>query len=466
MSERAGIFGASLWALYLLTACSLAPAYERPQVALPASLDPSAPSAEVPPLSDTWWQSFSHPELDRLIAAAQANNRDLVAATYRIDQARSTLHGARAEFFPQLNASTSASRDFTRAANGLERASTESSAGTGAGYEVDLWGRVRNRLASQKANYEASVFDRAALRLVVETDVATSFAQLLAFKDRLAIARRNLEAARDILELVESQYRAGAISGLELAQQRAALAGFEADIPALTASLSATESALALLVGFPAQNFHPAGESLAELNLPQIAPQQPSLLLARRPDIARAEARLRAANADIGVARAAFFPSLDLSASLLFGDIISGGISRLASLGGQLAAPLFDGGRIQAEVDRTRARYGELQANYHQNILLALKEAYDALVLVESSRRQVDALTVAAEQAARALELAQLRYRYGAVGFQTVLEAQRTSLSAQDRLVQQNLQQFTAAISLYKALGGGWNAPARAADTQ
>lgn len=449
----------------LLAGCSLAPAYEKPPMALPAQLGPAAVQASDNAIALDWWKGFSSPELDSLMTTALAANKDLVAAFYRVEQARAAVKGARSFLMPSIDASADASRNYSKDSNGRKTSFNNSGADITAHYEIDLWGRLRNQLSSEKSTFRASQFDREAILLIVEADVATTYAQALATKDRLVIAQRNIDAARDILSLVEAQYNAGAISGLELAQQRAALAAFEADIPALQFALATTISALAVLTGNTPQDFQIAGENLASLNLPAIAPVQPSALLERRPDIARAEASLMAANADIGVARAAFFPSLDISASLVFSDILTGGISRLASLGGQLAAPIFEGGRLHAEVDRTKARFGELEANYQQTVLNALKDAYDTLVAVEAAEKQVEDLDVASVQSARALELARLRYQYGATGFQTVLEAQRTALSAQDRLVQQKFAQFSAAISLYKALGGGWNKSAADVET-
>jgi NodT family efflux transporter outer membrane factor (OMF) lipoprotein len=294
---------------------------------------------------------------------------------------------------------------------------------------------------------------------VVQGDVASTYAGALAFKDRLAIARSNLELARQLLTLIEAQYAEGRTSALEVAQQRLTVSTQEAAIPTLEQQLRASENALAILLGRPPEGFRIEAASLTALALPQVAAGQPTDLLTRRPDIQKAEADLRAANADIGAARAAFFPTIDLTVEAAFTGLLSAGSpTTAATLASGLVAPIFSGGQLEGQLESTKARFAELVATYRQAVLVSLQEAEDALVAVDASGRRTGFLDEAVVQARDAFRLSQLRYVAGAVDFISVIDAQRSQLSAEDSLVQARLDRYNAAVDLFKALGGSWDA--------
>jgi NodT family efflux transporter outer membrane factor (OMF) lipoprotein len=442
-----------------LAACSLVPDYETPDIAMPASFDgpPAAAPVDVETVSAQWWSQFGNAELDGLMIQALAANQELAAALHRIAQARAAIRVAGASLSPTLDAGGSLDEEVRRS-GGSTSDSNSYRANLQASYELDLWGRNQAGVDAATANLTATTYDRDALALVIQSEVASTYAGVLALKDRLAIARSNLELARQLLALIETRYREGRNSALEVAQQRLTVATQEAEIPSLERQLRAGENALAILAGRPPEGFGVQAPSLTSLALPSIAAGQPSDLLVRRPDIQKAEADLRAANADIGAARAAFFPTVDLSVEAAFsGMLTAGSPAAAASLAGNVLAPIFSAGRLEGELESNRARFAELAADYHQAVLIALQETEDALVAADTSFRRAGLLDEAVVQARDAFRLSQLRYAAGAVDFISVIDAQRSQLSAEDGLVQAELDRYDAAIDLFEALGGGWS---------
>src|SRR5215470_3215507 len=415
-----------------LVGCSMVPAYERPSVPTQAawSAQPGAQSVAVAVAAD-WWQHFESPELDTLMAEALAANQDIAAAIARIDQARANTRVAGAPLLPSVEAAGSTSGTLSHS---RQRTSTGSSgeALLTASYEVDLWGKNAAGLEAAKHAVSASAFDKEALALVVQSEVASTYFDAVSLRQRLAIARENLAAAQQVLKLVQIQMAQGAATALDLAQQRTAVATFEAEIPTLEQQLEADQTSLAILLGRAPGGTTVERDQLDALTLPAVAAGQPADLLGRRPDIAEAEANLKAANADIGVARAAFYPSLTLSASAAISGLATSGTSTAASIAAGLVA------------------------TYRQTVLTSFKEVEDALSTVETSAARVKSLQTAADQAREAFRLAQISYGAGASDFLTVLDAQRTLLDNEDSLVQAQRDRFTAAASLFKALGGGW----------
>ena len=426
---------------------------------MPAGFDaaPAAGSATALPVDAGWWARFGSAELDRLIDQARAANQDLAASQQRIAQARAMVRVAGASLLPSMDANGSLSEDVNRW-NGASEKSTGYNGQLSASYELDLWGKNAAGIEAVKASLAASAYDHDALALVVQSEVATTYASALSLKDRQAISRRNLDLARELLSLIEVQHAEGRSSALEVAQQRFAVATQEATLPELERQLKAEEHALAILTGRPPEGFQIEAASLSSLNLPAIGAGQPAELLARRPDIQKAEADLKSANADIGAARAAFFPTVELSASTaLTGLLTAGSPTTAAALAAGVVAPIFEGGRLEGQLEQTQARFAELVAGYRQAVLVALQEAEDALVAVDTSGRRFGYLDQAAVQAEDAYRLSQLRYTAGATDFLSVIDAQRSQLSAEDSLIQGQLDRYSAAIGLFKALGGGWN---------
>ena len=442
----------------LLAGCALSPDYERPAIDTAEAWQAES-VAGAPQVTGEWWQRFGSVELNSLIEQAMSANHDVAAALARIEQARASTRISRADRLPTVQAGLSAS---ARDGSDIER-SEDGEASLSIGYEVDLWGGRAAAATAAEAQLAASVFDLDAVRLVLQSELARQYFQALALKDRLRIAGDNLAAARKLTELVRARYENGAASALELAQQRTNVHNIEASMPALEQQLRQTQHAIAVLIGRAPQGFVVAGDALAELTLPAVDPGQPVDLLERRPDVRRAEARLIAANADIGAARAALYPGLRLSASGTVSGLISGGSTTVTSLVASLTQTLFDGGRLRGQVALSEARRNELVASYAQTVLTGFREVEDSLVAVEAQQRRTGALRSAAEQAEAALQLATVRYEAGAEDLLNLLDSQRSRLSAQDSLVQAKLAQYTATTDLYKALGGGWVSPAAGA---
>ncbi|WP_169577528.1 efflux transporter outer membrane subunit [Sinimarinibacterium sp. CAU 1509] len=445
------MFGLLPW----LAACSLTPSYQMPDAKLPSYWETvKEGTAQV---ADTrWWLSYHSDELDQLMQQALAANHDLAAAVSRIEQARASLRSARSVLLPSAGLSASASHDRRRA-DDVTTTSEDSQAGVSIAYELDLWGANRAAAAAADATLAASRYSRDSVALVLQAEVASTYFQLLSLRDRLVIAQRNLDAAQELMRLVQVRFDNGAATALDVAQQRTTLLGIQAQIPSLQQSVNETRHALAVLLGQVPQGFDVVGASLAELNLPTIDPGQPSALLLRRPDIRMAEAQLMAANADIGAARAALLPSLDLSASATATGLISGGSATVASLAASLAQTIFSGGRLRAQVALTEATRQTLAETYAQTVLTGLQEVEDSLSLLDTSLERTDLLAQTAEQAREAYRLARVRYDAGAIDLLTLLDSQRTQLSAEDTLVQAQLTQINATAQLVKALGGGWS---------
>lgn len=399
-----------------------------------------------------WWESFQNPELTLLMQTALARNLDIEQALARVEQARGAARAAGADLLPQVNGSGSAGRNDIRGGSTRESADI----GLSASYALDIWGRYRDEASAAELSLEATQYDKDAAALIVQSQVATTYFTILTLKDRIAIAEDSLGAARETLGIVEARYKAGSISGLDLAQQRNTVATIEATLPSLRAELAANENALAILLAAVPGRFGVEGETLDKVALPAIDAGQPSALLERRPDIKSAEASLMAANADIGAARAAFFPSIDLSASLTRSFATASAAETASSIGASLLAPIFSGGTLEGNLQSAKGRQAELAAAYQQTVLTSFSEVENALTTVETTAQREKSLNIAAEEAGKAYELSQARYRAGASDLLSVLDAQRSWLSARDSAATARLDRYSTAVDLFVALGGGW----------
>lgn len=447
--------GMSAVLISLLAGCAVSTPYQRPDVAMPTTWNTEAAKAGSVVTSD-WWKQFGNTELNQLMEQALAANHDLAAAVSRIEQSRAAAGGVAANRYPTVGVSASATE--TRGRNDIGDADSRSSqAAVNVSYELDLWSGKAAEREAVDARVTSSVYDRDAVALVLQADVATNYFQMLALKDRLAIARKNLVAARNVLTLTETRYAKGANTGLEVAQQRTAVLNIEAQIPQLEQELLTTRTALAVLLGETPQNFSITGESLDGLSVPAVAAYQPPELLERRPDIKRAEADLIAANANIGAARAALYPRLTLGASSVAGGLLTSGSSVVTSLIASLSQTVFDGGKLQSQVRQSEAQKKELVAQYLQTVLTGLKEAQDGFGAVASSQSRQRLLEQAVLEAQEAYRIANVRYTAGSQDLLTLLDSQRTQLQAEDNRVQAELARLTATVGLYKALGGGWH---------
>ena len=423
---------------------------------VPAAFEqPTAVSAPVWPKPD-WWQGFGSEELNGLIVATQAGNLDLAAAESRILQADARVRAVGANLLPTVAISADANR----------QTSGGRSAGIsiGASYEFDFWGRNRSLLSSAEASNRATRADRETVALTATAATATTYLQLLSLRERLEIARLNLENAQAVLLVTEARVRNGIASPLELAQQRSTIAGQQAQIPQLEQQELETRAALALLLGRPPEGFDVTARDLASVEAPSVAPGLPSGLLVRRPDIAIAEANLQSANANLAVARAELLPSIALTGS---GGVSSTTLTSLvtnpffaAGIGLSLAQTIFDAGRREAVTDEARAREQELLLAYRSTAITAFSEVETTLGSIVNLDAQEMFQAEQVTQSETAFTIAEARYREGVDDFLIVLDAQRSLYQARDQLQQTRLQQLLSLVALYKALGGGWENPA------
>lgn len=442
----------------LLVGCTSTPSprFEAERV-IPDSWQDREVVADTRELPDgDWWASFDSPELNELMARAMASNFSLQASLERIEQARARLTSSRATLFPQLDAGYSYSHS-DQWQSGSHSDSTSDRFSVSASYEVDLWGRVRAGVRSSLAALEASEYAHLGSRLSLQAEVTSAYLQWLAAQDRLRYARDSLAASEEVLRLIELQFREGSASQLELVQQQAAVASQRTQIHDLENARQQIAQALAVLTGQPPGTLELRGASLAEITLPEVEPEQPADLLRRRPDLLQAERQLLVANANVEAARAALFPSLRLSASASTAALLTGGASATAStLGASLAQPLFQGGRLRAEIAAAESGEREVLASYYQTVLQAILEVENVLADLATQERNRDLEAESLALAERAYELADLRYRSGAADYLTLLDAQRSLISRRDSFVQFELSRYQSALNLYRSLGGSW----------
>jgi multidrug efflux system outer membrane protein len=444
------------------SACAFRPTATEPPATPPGFAEGSGAAAAWP--DPGWWRGFASAELDRLVADGLAANTDLAAATARLAQGDAQVRIAGARLLPSLDADFGGSRARTssaaRPAGGGAFLTESYDASLTAAWEVDLWGGNRASRAATRAAAEAGRLDRAAVALTVASGVADTYFQALSARDRLRIARANLDNARRVLAIVGARVASGAATELELAQQRTQVANQAATLPSLEQQERQTVSALALLLGRPLAGFGLAARSLRDVRPVPVLAGLPSDLLARRPDVAAAEARLTAAAADVAAARAALYPSLNLTARAgVESDALRALLSRgnLTSVALSALAPIFDGGRLRAEVDLSEAQRLELVEEYRGIVLTALADVEDALIAVRGTREREVQLQAAATEARRAFALAEAQFRGGAIGLLELLDTQRTLFSTEDALSGIRLERLSSLVALYRALGGGWS---------
>lgn len=441
-----------LFVMLWMASCSLAPDYQRPEIMQSNQWKDKTAVADA--IDANWWHAFGSKKLDDLVIQAVQYNVDLEAAIHRIDQARAQAKIAGAGLYP------SASADGSYGIDDAKRASTTRSwdLGGSVSYEVDLWQRNRNAAKAADYNLNATIFDRDTLALVVASETVQRYAEILTFKERIRITENTIKVFQDTLKIVEARFDEGSSSGLEVAQQRTTLANTQALLANLRQQMAFSQSALALLLGQAPQDFSPSFHTtITALNVPKIAPLQPSSLLERRPDIRAQEEALKAANADIGVARAELFPGLTLSASagLLANPATATPVWSTGAAASVLQR-IFAGGALRGQVELTQARKAELVENYRSLVLNAFKETQDALVTIKQTEIREKNLKIALAESRKAYQIAKDRYDNGASDFLSLLDAQRTLLSAQENDITVRLERLNAAILLYKALGGGW----------
>lgn len=448
--------------LTLHTGCTLTPKYIQPEIQYTDKWSENRTENNAIDLSrysdEDSWSSFKNDELTLLVNEGLKNNYELKAAIQRIEQARAQVRIAGSGLYPQVSASGGVSYDVEKPDGRKTDAIDSSSAGLDISYELDLWGGIRAGSNSALASFQASEFDYLALALVLKSDIVSAYMQALALQDRIKVTRKNYANSLEMLDIIEARFREGLDTALEVAQQRTEIANTESTLISLEQSLKTTLNQLAILEGKAPQDFSIEGQSLSSLSLPSIAPEQPSSLLQRRPDLKSAESSLRAANADIGVARAELYPSINLGLSpvLTASAPVTNLTSMVLSMAASLYAPIFQGGELEGQVQLSEAKKEELVQTYLQSILTAFNETEDALVATKSSSENLKATETAADQSNLSYKLAQALYKEGATDFINLLQAEVSMLQTEDNLVQARLAQYQAALDLYKAMGGGW----------
>jgi NodT family efflux transporter outer membrane factor (OMF) lipoprotein len=431
----------------------------------PAVFEHAAPGANAAWPGQDWYRGFGSEELDTLVDFAASHNADLAEAGERVAEADARARQAGAAILPSVSGDAGGTYLAGHSAQGSGH-ELDWLAMLSASYEVDFWGK--NRATAHAALLEAGA-SRAAgatIELTILGGVADEYFQVLALRERAAIARLNRDAAQKILAAVEARFGAGLASPTDAALQKAALDRAEIAIADLDGQEMQSRAALALLLGRNPEDFQVRATTLASLSEPVVAAGLPSELLTRRPDVAAAEANLRAARADLTAARAALFPSLALTAAAgvqnpaLPGTVLTiGGAGPSLSLAASLTQPIFDHGRLRARRDEAAARERELLAAYRAAILAALVDVENALGALQQldATRSFQQGTLAESE--RAFEGARLRYEHGAGDLLTLLEAQHVLYEARDQLIQYRLARLEALVGLCKALGGGWQAP-------
>jgi outer membrane protein, multidrug efflux system len=442
--------------------CSLGPAYHRPSIPPPPAW--STPTASQMPQgwpSADWWSGFHSDELTRLIASGRTANDDLAAAIARVREADDQVTISTAPLLPSLDGDASGSRQ--RAINISSPGAliyNEFAAGLDASYQLDFWGENRAIRAAAVAALAGSRYDRETVELTVMSSIADTYFSALALRDRVRIAHANLASAEETLQGLQTDEEAGISTALDVAQQDTVVATVAATIPPLEEQERQQMDALAILVGQTPQSFNIGAPGLSGIAAPAVTAGVPSELLARRPDVASAEEQLIGANADIRAARAAFFPTIDLTAS---GGYESKALSsllepqnRVFALSAGITQPIFRGGAIFGQYRMSKARYDELLADYHKAVISAFGNVEDSLAAVSDTGDQLQRQQVAADKARGAYQMSQYQFHAGTVNILTVLSTETALFSAQDALAQAQLAHLQALVGLFNALGGGW----------
>jgi NodT family efflux transporter outer membrane factor (OMF) lipoprotein len=454
----------------VLSGCSLAPAYKPPATPTAQAYRDVGPWVAAQPSDqlprNNWWQLYDDTELDALQTKLLANNADLAAALAHYTQAQAYSNEARSELFPQMGLGASAQRQRQSAtAPPLRNPAAPSdynayTVGVQASYEVDLWGRVRNTVEAGRDNALAAEADLASAQLSLQAQLADSYMQLRGLDQQIALLQQTIQAYERALKLTETLHGGGIVSGLDVSRAKTQLSDARSQWSQTVAQRTLMQDAIAVLVGENASNFS-LSEQTAAIAVPTVPLDVPSALLQRRPDVAAAERRVAAANAGIGVARAAWFPSLTLNAqggyqSTGWANLLTAP-NRIWAIGPALAADLFDGGYRKATIVAAKAKTDEAGATYRGVVLGAFQQVQDNLALLDhlgtASTDQKDA----SDAAQHALDLSMTQYKHGAVSYLDVVQAQTVALQEQRGLLQLDTQRLRASVQLIRALGGGWS---------
>ncbi len=460
---------AAITAGLLLNGCAVGPRYSRVSTPAPPEFKEIPPDWKVAAPADQtirgqWWKIFQDPQLNALEDQINVSNQSLKAAQAQFQQARAFLRLNRADLYPTITVAPSASRNRlseNRPLAGSVRDYTDLVLPADLSYEADVWGRVRQSVQSARASAQASAADVESVSLTLHAELASDYFQLRTLDAEEQLLRNNVTAFEKALELTQNRYRGGVASGVDVAQAETQLETTRAQAIDIGALRQQFEHAIAALIGQPASTFKIAPSPWTAAP-PPISVGLPSDLLERRPDIAGAERRMASANAQIGVARAAYFPRVTLSATAGFEGTTIGnwltGPSGFAAAGISAVATIFDVGRRRAINEQAQAAYDQSVANYRQTVLTAFQEVEDNLAALRILQDEAKTQDVAVAAAQRSLALSNNRYRGGVVSYLEVITAQSTALTNERVAVDILRRRMNATVLLIKALGGGWNA--------
>jgi multidrug efflux system outer membrane protein len=448
----------------LLGACTLGPDYQRPEVVAPQAF--LYATADAVATSDTlWWQQFGDPVLDGLIDEALAHNSNIAIAAANVQQAAAVLTQARSQFFPQLGYGAGGARErtsepaFAAQLPNYPNPTTAYQAALQASWEIDLWGRVQRQSEAVLADVLASDEARRGVILSLVAQVSSSYLQLRGLDAQLAVAQQTLQTYGESVALFKLQFQYGQVSQMNVAQAESQYETAAAQIPLIEAQIAQTQNALAVLIGREPGPIV-RGSSIDTLQLPSVPAGLPSQLLERRPDLLQSEQQLIAANAQIGAAKALYFPSISLTGAFggASGELsnLFRGSARVWSYGGSIIGPIFSFGAVSGQVAQAEA--GQLAAleSYKLAIRNAFADVDNALVANAKLREQLAAQTRLVAALKQYNELARLQYDGGYVGYSTVLQAEQALFPAELNLVSVRASLFTSAVNIYKAMGGGW----------
>ncbi len=445
----------------LLAGCAVGPAYQRPSTPEPVAFKEAqgwVPAAPADALErGPWWQLFQDPVLNELAASVEVSNQNVAVAVANYAQARALVQQQRAALFPTVNLNLSGDRSGVRG----QGADNAYRLNLGGSWEPDVWGRLRAGVTSAQAGLDATAADLASARLSAQGELAANYFTIRALDAQRALLDRTIAGYQRELQITQNRFKVGIIARTDVLQSETQLANARNDALSLARQRAQFEHAIAVLVGKAPAEFTLAPLSDWRLTVPAVPVGVPSTLLQRRPDIAAAERDVAAANAEIGIARAAYFPNIGLSASLgtggsRVGDLFSAS-NAAWSFGLSAAQAIFNAGATRASVAGAEARHQAAVARYRQTVLSAFADVEDQLTAVRVLEQQQELRRVASEAADRVEQQILNRYRAGQVSYSEVVQAQATALSARRSLVQVQADRQSAAVALIQSLGGGWH---------
>jgi NodT family efflux transporter outer membrane factor (OMF) lipoprotein len=457
-----------------LLGCSVGPNYVRPTTESPSAYKealgwkPAEPRDQQP--RDNWWEVFKDPKLDAMAAGVEVSNQTIKAAEARVREAQALTQAARAALFPLVSANASATRSRTASGNSVSTSTGQGGSirndynvALDVSWEVDLWGRVRRTVEASEASAQASVADLESAKLSAQALLAEDYFLLRVQDAQIRLLNDTVDAYQRSLQLTRNQYAVGVAARADVAQAETQLKSTQAQAIDAGVQRAQLEHAIAVLLGKAPADFSVAFESVPT-EFPPIPPALPSELLERRPDIAAAERRAAAANAQIGVAEAAFFPSLTLSATGGFQSSVLSQLfslpSRYWSLGSALAQTIFDAGLRRAQTTQAIATYDENVANYRQTVLTGFQEVEDNLAALRILEQEAAVQDEAVKSARESLAITLNQYRAGTANYLAVVVAQAIALANERAALAIQSRRLSASVALIKALGGGWNAAA------